>query len=377
LATVGNFGTTIKNFGAASPVDQGLRNPQVQQWSLTVERQLPFGLVGRAAYVGTKGNYLQRSKPINPLAPGLFTPPTTTDQEAAMRAAGVFTAINSGLNAAPTSQSNRIDPRFNSVTLVDSSANSNYHSGQFSVARSFRGGYGFQVSYTVSKSIDDISDSLAVLATDQALQQNPFDNRNNRGVSEFNAPQRLVISHNFEPQFTAHISNRALRAVVHGWTFGGIFQAQSGFPVNIFSGSRAGLAFPLLLGMEASGTAVGRPNVVGPINIPFTPNPGGGAGNPNLVTNSGLAQPLVGNFGNLGRNVLRLNPLLQTDWTLSKTVHINERLSTQFQAQAYNVFNNTTFSRPGQVMSAPSTFGYYSDTDTDTRNFTLVMRFIW
>src|SRR5579864_2260926 len=42
-ATVGGFGTTIHDFGNVSPVSQGLRNPQVQQWSLTLERELPLG----------------------------------------------------------------------------------------------------------------------------------------------------------------------------------------------------------------------------------------------------------------------------------------------------------------------------------------------
>ena len=33
---------------------------------------------------------------------------------------------------------------------------------------------------------------------------------------------------------------------------------------------------------------------------------------------SGLAQPLIGQFGTLGRNVLRLNPLIEFDPALSR-----------------------------------------------------------
>ncbi len=382
VATVGNFGTTIRNFGAISPVDQGLKNPQVQQWSLTLERELPFGLIGRTSYVGTKGNYLQRSRPINLLVPGQFTPPGTLQEEQAMQAAGVFTRINAGLNAAPTASGNRTDPRFNGVTLVESSANSSYHSAQFLVSRAFSRGYGFQISYTISKSIDDISDSLGVLATDSSSQQNPFDNRNNRALSQFDIPQRLAITHNFEPRFTARVPNAFLRTVLHGWQFSGIFQAQTGFPINLFSGVRGGVADPLLLGGNTAGGLAGgvgaaRPNVTGPITLKFEPNPGLGGRNPNKVPAAGLAQPLVGSFGNLGRNRLRLNPVIQADWTVGKQFKLTERFSLQFQAQFFNVFNNTTFSRPGQVLSAPATFGYYTDTDTDTRNTTLALRFIW
>jgi hypothetical protein len=373
FATVGNFGTTIRNFGVISPVDQALRNPQVQQWSLTVERELPFGLVGRASYVGTKGNFLQRSRPINTLAPGQFTPPANLEEESQMRAAGVFTRINAGLIAPPTAFSNRIDPRFNLVSLVESSANSNYHSGQFHVSRRFARGYAFQATYTISKSIDDISDVLNVLAGDTPAQQNPFDNRNNRAVSQFDIPQRLVIVHQFEPQFTSQVDNPVLRHMVHGWMFSGIFHAQTGFPINLQSGSRAGLADPLLIG----GGGQVRPNLVGPLNLKLEPNPGASSGNPNKVTGSGLAQPLVGHFGNLGRNVIRQNPLIQADWTVGKTFHISERFATQIQAHAFNVFNNTTFSRPGLQLSGPATFGYYADTDADTRQIMLALRFIW
>ena len=42
-----------------------------------------------------------------------------------------------------------------------------------------------------------------------------------------------------------------------------------------------------------------------------------------------------------------------------------------------NIFNHPTFALPGNTLSAPSTFGYYSDTETDSRNMTLALRLIW
>jgi hypothetical protein len=369
-ALVGNFGTTIRNFGAISPVDQGLNNPQVQQWSLTVERELPWNLTGRVAYVGTKGNFLQRARPINLRAAPLILPATAAEEAAR---AAEFAAINSGLNPGPTTPSNRIDPRFNAVTYVEASANSNFHSLQTNLGRRFTNGYGFQASYTWGKSIDDISDVLGVLANDVANQQDPRNNRNNRAVSQFDVTHRFVLTHNFQPNWFRGVANPFLRQALHGWEFNGIFQAQTGFPVNIFSGTHAGLADPTLLG----GNGAVRPNVTGPINIAFAPNPGSGSRNPNKVTGSGLTQPLVGYLGALGRNSLRLNPLIQADWAFGKSFQIREGYRIAFTAQFFNMFNNTTFSRPGATLSAPATFGYYADTDTDTRNVTLQLRFIW
>src|SRR5260370_10703974 len=104
-ATIGNFGTTIKNFGSVGPIDQGLKNPHVQQWNLTVQREISHVRLVRASYVGTKGNYLQRARPINTIAPGIFTPPQTAAQEADMQSKGVFNQVFAGLNAPLTASS--------------------------------------------------------------------------------------------------------------------------------------------------------------------------------------------------------------------------------------------------------------------------------
>jgi hypothetical protein len=153
----------------------------------------------------------------------------------------------------------------------------------------------------------------------------------------------------------------------------GIFQAQSGLPVNFLAGTIAGLTDPTLIG----GNGALRPDLVGPLNVHFTANPGLGAANPNKIPTSGLAQPLVGHFGTLGRNVLRINPLIQSDMTIGRVFRMTERLAFQLQAQVLNVFNNTTFSSPGLSLSSPSTFGYYSGTDTNSRTMVMTGRLTW
>ena len=133
---------------------------------------------------------------------------------------------------------------------------------------------------------------------------------------------------------------------------------------------------PSLLGTGANGGAI-RPDLVGPLNVQFTPDPGLGQDNPDKTINSGLAQPLVGHFGTLGRNVLRMNSLVNADMMVGKDFRLTEKMSTQFQAQFFNIFNHPTFSMPGRTLSAPGRFGYYSDTETDSRNMMLALRLLW
>jgi hypothetical protein len=373
-STVGNFGAALKSFGNITPVDQGLRNPQVHQWNFTVEREIGNQLLLRTSYVGTKGNFLQRSRPLNLIRPGLFTPPNTVAEEAALQANGTLRNLNAGLSATPTGTTNRIDPRFGSVAILDSSANSNYQSLQFqAIGRIFRD-LRLSAAYTWAKSIDDASDALSVLLDDDAVPQNPFNGRDNRAVSAFDVRQRFSLSHTYDlPWFKQ--GNRFLKETLGGWQFSGIYAVQSGLPINLVAGSKRGLTDALLLG-TAAGTQ--RPDVVGPLNLQFTPNPGGTPAN--KVTNSGLAQPLVGHFGTLGRNAVRINGLNNFDWVLSKTFPVTERAHVQFQAQAYNVFNHTSFaliSTGARTLSSPNVFGYYDGTQSESRNIQLNLRLIW
>lgn len=372
--TVGNFGTTIRNFGGFNPVDYAMNNPRVQQFTFTIERQLGNGFLARIGYSGSKGDFLPRARPLNTVQPGLVVPATSAADEEARRA--TYTAINAGLNAAPTSPTNRIDPRFTAVNINESSANSNYHSLQAYLARSFRNGLNFTAAYTWSKSIDDVSDVLNVVAGDTPAQQNPFNNRDNRAVSGFDVPHRFVFTHNYEFSKFSN-SNAFVKQVLGGWAVNGIFQLQSGSPINILSGARVGFAYPdpLLLG----GTGAVRPNLVGStLNLKFEPTRGGGAAPADQkIAASGLAQPFIGNFGTLGRNVIRMNGLTHYDMTLQKNFPIRERMTFQVQSQFNNLFNNTQFQGPGASLAAAPTFGYYQDTSTNARTITLVARLIF
>lgn len=370
-ATVGGFGTTIRNFGGFNPVDYAMNNPRVQQWSLNIERQLGNGFLARVGYIGTKGDFLSRARPLNTVQPGLVVPATSQADETARLSQ--FQAINAGLNAPPTSPTNRIDPRFTAISINESSANSNYHSFQAYLARSFRSGLGFTAAYTWSKSIDDVSDVLGVLAADTPAQQNPFDNRDNRAASAFDVPHRFVFTHTYDlPRFTD--SNGFMRQVLGGWNLSGIFQTQAGSPVNLFGGPKSGLPDPILLG---GGGAV-RPNLNGPLNLTFEPTRGGSASVADQkIAASGLSQPLIGNFGTLGRNVIRANGMTQYDLTVQKNFQIRERMTFQLQSQFANLLNNTSFSRPGASLAAAGNFGYYQDTDTNSRVVALVARFIF
>jgi hypothetical protein len=381
-ATAGQFSTTALNFGNVSPViDANLRNPQIHQWNFGLQRE-QFGIVFKASYVGTKGNYLLRSRDINFIA-NPPAPATSIADEAARRTQ--FTAAVAAQNGGLTARSNRIDPRFNVVALLDNSANSNYHGLQFEAQRRIGQTLFLNANYTWAKSIDDGSDALGVLINDSSTQQDPRNNRDNRGPSQFDLRHRAVITHTWEPRWFAGSSNWFVKNLVGNWGFAGISSFRTGFPVTLEAGNRLGLAGPL--------TAIGgggaiRPNVAGPING-WDPRPTGSAGAPfgttadaggqqisNYATQLGLSQPLLGNFGTMGRNILRLNGERNFDWNVYKNFSVTEDVRFQVRAEFYNVFNNTSFQEIQRNITA-SNFGQYTVVGQNARFIQLAARFIF
>jgi len=386
-ASVGVFSPTATNFGAFSPIDRDLKNPQVQQFSLTVERELNTNLAARLSYVATVGHFLLRSRHANMIPLGTVAPATSQADEIARLSQ--FQAVFNGSTGAPAGSSNRLDPRFNAIQLVEGSANSNYHGLAVEVNKRMSKGFQVQASYTWSKSIDDTSDVLGVLVNDVPQAQNPFNLADGRGVSQFDIPHRLVINHVWEVPFTSGLTGIANK-LLHGWQLNGIFQTQSGFPTNIIAGTRYGINEVSLSGNTAN---VVRANVIGDLsNLVFAP-----AGSPQAAliptpaqrginatatqnnsntSNYPLVQPFLGNFGNFGRNSLRLNGLTNFDLTLLKNTKISESTNVQIRADFLNAFNNTSFARFDNNLST-ATFGTYSGTDTTPRQIQLALRLLW
>ncbi|MGH9854177.1 MAG: hypothetical protein ACREBD_30405, partial [Blastocatellia bacterium] len=378
-AQVGALSTTVRNFGAISPaIDFGLRNPQVHQWNLGVQRD-QFGIVWKASYVGTKGNYLLRSRDLNLIAAPPAAAASLADETARL---SQFQAAFAAQNGGATAVSNRIDPRYNGIVYVDSSANSNYHGFQFEAQKRLSRTFMLNANYSFAKSIDDGSDVLGVLINDSSNQQNPRDNRNNRSASQFDLTHRLVIVHQWEPQWFRGSGSWLMRNLVGNWGFSGITSFRSGFPATLEAGARRGLSPLTVIG---GGGAV-RPNVAGPVD--FNPKPAGSAGAPSGLNSDpltrvatyadslGLSQPLLGNFGTLGRNVFRLNGERNFDCNVYKNFNVTESAKFQIRAEFYNMFNNTSFQEISRIITATD-FGQYNVVGQDARIIQFGARFVF
>lgn len=376
-AQVGTVSTTALNLGAASPIiNPDLENPQAQTWNFGIEREM-VGVVFKLTYVGTKGNYLLRTRDLNLVLNPVARATSVADETARL---AEFQTVFAGLNGGATARSNRIDGRYNQVSFVDNSAQSNYHALQFEASRRF-GSYDIRGNYTFGKSLDNGSDVLGVLINDSANQQNPLDNANNYGPSQYDLRQRLVITHSWTTPFFRN-ANPWVKGFLADWVFSGVTSFRTGFPVTLDAGARRGISPITNIG---GGTQV-RPDAAGPVAVDW--RPAGSAGAPSglnadpvqrisaYAEKVGLVQPLLGNFGTMGRNTLRLNGERNFNWSFGKAFVIRETMRLQFRGEFYNIFNNTAFQDVNRNISNTS-FGQYTTVAQDARFVQLVGRFVF
>ena len=270
-------------------VDRNLVNPYVQNWNLTVERQLfSRGSVLSVAYVGNRGLNLPRTA-----------------------------RPNGGENLQPNLRPN---PAQGVVTYLTSGVSSSYHAFQTSLNMKFQRRLTLRSSYTFSKAID--------LASDTALI--PIDDRNlrlDRAVSDFNQPHLLTFYSVYDLPFFQ--KNKWLG----GWQLTGLLFARSGTPFSLLANSN-----------NAFGTLNNRIN-----NIPGTINrTANGSQWFGLSPGTTTAQivPAAGQTGTLGRNTERAPSFADVNLSLQKDFRLTERFNAQFRAEAFNALNRTNLDVP-------------------------------
>ncbi|HKO97567.1 MAG TPA: TonB-dependent receptor [Pyrinomonadaceae bacterium] len=278
-------------------IDHGFNNAYLQSWNLNAQQQLKRNLVLAVGYFGSQATNLITRRNINQPVNGVRPYPTL-------------------------SQSSPILPgaTLGNITQTESTGKSSYNALWVSLIQRFTSGLQFNSYYTWSKSIDYNS-----LSSQGVVAQNSYDLRAERGPSDFDARHRVVISGLYELPFEGN-------QLIEGWQLSGIFQAQSGNPVNIISSNSTinGIANTI------------RPDVTGPITT---------IGQVERWFDTSVFQSVSG-FGNLGRNVVIGPSFINTDFSVIKNTRIGDSMRLQFRAEFFDLFNHANFGQPGNLIGS-------------------------
>jgi hypothetical protein len=265
------------------------------------------------------------------------------------------------------------------VTQVRSDATSDYNSLQVEVTHNFSHGLTFNGNYTWSHSIDDVSDVLGVLVNDTAGLADPTNIENNRADSEFDIRHRFVGIWNYELPFFKGGHGFTGKAL-GGWSFSGATDLHSALPVTVLAGTRRSINDNVLLGGNTAVTRANgdvsqiHPGAGAPTNLCSRGVVTAGSALCPNISGFALTQPLLGNFGNSGRNKLRLDDLFNSDFAIAKSTSVTERVKMNFRWEVFNLFNHPNMSQ--YVNSLTSTlFNTYQGTSTNQRQMQGSLRF--
>jgi len=300
-------------YGTWAIPGKDMRVGYMQNWNFVIERQVLGDLLVRAAYVGSKGTHLLHSPEVNP---AIYGP---------------------GATAANLNQRRPYQP-IGPLQVGMPAGWSKYQSVQFTVQKRFSHGFSILANYTISKSTD-----IASYATIEgnSAGPDPFNFNNNRGLSDFDTPQRLVISGIVEhPRLGGR--HPLLRAVAGGWQSNFIFTAQSGTPITVFSGVDNAL----------TGVGSNRVDLTGQSWV----LPDGRSRGEQVLAwfdRAAFRQNAQGTIGQLGRNMLRAPGAWNADYSVFKEFPVVERLRLQFRGEFFNVFNHTRLGGPNTTFTSP------------------------
>jgi Carboxypeptidase regulatory-like domain len=324
---------------AMQAIDVEFKHPTSYMWSAGVQREIPFGFVVDATYVGRRGLYLQRERNINQ-----------------MPQAGTIQA-NPGVNAAAL----RPYKGYGIIRIGENSGRSIYNSLQLGADRRYSHGLKVGLAYTLGKSEDNGSDKRNVL-------WNAYDDTNFWGASSFDRRHVLSVYYIYDLPFWRSPTN-LVQNILGGWQISGATFLRTGTPFSITRNN------------DIAGV-VGASGIDQPLNIVGDPKAGANGrfsngSDDNFVFNpQAFASPAPGTFGNSTRNILRNPGDQQWDIALFKNVLLTGTHKVQIRMEIFNFPNHPNLSGPnGDITNA--NFGRSVSKSGDRRDIQLALRYLF
>jgi hypothetical protein len=204
------------DMGPRSPWGGEIHRGYIQSWNATLERQLPWSMVGSAGYVATRTIHQLIDRNINTVGPGV-----------GVTTANLPLAIAYGRTIA--------------MSMWDGIGISNYHSLQASLNKSFTHGLMTKVNYTFGKSLSMADEDGWVGLPYYNLPERIYDNY---APSGYDRAHMFSAGWNYELPIgkgkRMAIANKTTDLLIGGWKLSGVFVAYTGTPFTV-SGSGSSL----------------------------------------------------------------------------------------------------------------------------------------
>lgn len=290
-------------------------NTEVQQWSLSVQREVLRNTSAMLAYVGTRAENL---------------------------AARITSAGFAG----------SVADRLTTIMYIGESS---YDALQSSIRMRDWNGLSFLASYTYSETTNNTpglfpgNPSRGGTVTDADCVR-PGQTCNlglDDGPADYDIPHRFTFAGTYQVPFLRN------NPIAGGWTLNAVYTVQSGTPFTIYSG------FDGIKRADQSG------------------NPNDGSKSPEQWFNTSAFSPAAGAQGTSSRNAVRGPGIRTLDLSLFKTFNLARAGALELRVEGFNVFNTPMYAQPNNVVGDPN-FGKITATRLNSeRQVQLAVRYLF
>jgi trimeric autotransporter adhesin len=385
LQPVGNTLGPLTAIGSTfNYFDQNRTAGVVHQFSFDIQRELAYGIVVEAGYIGARSYHLQPA-PTLPSGSGYYNLNQVPSQylplgsQLSSAVANPFYQ-NGGkgvIGGATVSRAQLLMPypQYSTIGIVTNPSDAQYDSLVLKAQKRLSAGLTFLATMTYSRNEDNEYAGGSANAfngftgsSPQNQPQNAYDLGAEWGLSAIDTPVRVTGTWTYELPFGEGKhwlnSNKWLDYAVGGWKVNGVVTYQTGFPLFIFQKNLNSVI----------GAGAQRPNATGvsPATSGSVEDRLNGYINPAAFS---LAPAYT--FGNLSRSINYLGPGTKNwDASIFKDFKIKERLSGEFRAEALNLFNSPQFANPNtQFTGVAGSFGKITYQTNLPRQLQLGVRF--
>ena len=352
-------------------VNAGLGSGYVQQWNVSVQRELSRNTTFEAAYVGS-------------IITNVGLPDTNLNQLTASQLAigspllqrvpnpffgQVPRSSSLGDPTITVGQLLKPFPSYTTVSLYRNNVGTTRYDGlELSVRQRLSRGLQYSVAYTRSKLVDDASSVFDASILTGPVANYPVADSFNRALerdySTGDIPHVFVSSAIWDLPFgpgRAHDPGGVLGALARDWMVVGLVTLQSGVPVAVTQTTNFN-AF--------AGFGTQRPNLVGDPTLPADQRTAA-----HWFNTAAFAIAPQFTIGSASRNPVRGPSYRDVDLSVVRRVPVTAGQSFEFRAEIFNLFNTVNLGAPAAVAGAAN-FGTIT-TALDPRVVQLAVKYVF
>jgi hypothetical protein len=348
----------------AAGVEPKFKLPTIQQWTLTIERQLIENVMVRMGYVGSSDYHMPVQIDMQNLIPQVCSNP------AGCVSGGLGTARGlapQGMTYVPPAAT-RPNPYVGDTYSWFFNGHSRYHALDLSVVKRLSSGFSFRANYTFSKVTNTLSTNTGSSGDNEPyIMQDRYNVKLNWGPGAYDLKSQFNANFSYELPFGSGKplggnATGVLDQLISGWQWNGIMSARSGFPITP------------VVGRNSTGNGTTRNPDVPNRNPNFTGE---------VITGDyiqwfnpqAFVLPIPGTFGNAGKGQFRGPGQWNVDTSLFKRIALRENYSLQFRFEAFNVLNHANFGLPSAVVFSGNNYSPTAGRITDTTNSSRQLQF--